>query len=490
MEVAKQRAARLLWAKPWPSTSRPSTHAAFRRCARIHPDQRLEPRRRRMCSTTSPAPPSQAMAAVAGQTQSLHHQPAGQLALPTDFLGGLHAQHPALPASSKAARRGHRSVGRQLVSLERLDPPIWRCARSAHIAEVEAMGGMVAAIAEGLPKRRIEEAAKGELQGRIDASEQVVVGVNRYQTESADTVELLAVDNSAVLASQLEKLTRLRAERDPAAVERALAALEAGARGKSNLLALSVEAARAKATVGEISLALEKAFGRHQARTEVVRGVYVAAEACGASRAWRGPRPRSPPSPRPTGGLLPRSWSPRWARTSRLPPEGDRHRLRRPRLCRRRRAPLRHPGGDRARGGGARRARGRREFAGRRPPHPDPRTQGRTRTAGAQRYHDRRRRGDPPSPTSRLSSGWRAPDLPTRHPARLVADAAAAILEELQPATSATRRARLIRRGRWPTPAPEAVAPRYRPSSKRSASCCFSRQALFDPWLCFARWIP
>ena len=137
------------------------------------------------------------------------------------------------------------------------------------------MGGMAGAIAEGLPKRRIEEAA-ARTQGRIDSGRQTLVGVNRYLSDSADDIPILTVDNTAVLASQIEKLKALKAERDGAAVERALAALEAGARGKANLLALSVEAARAHATVGEMSLALEHAFGRHRARAEVVSGVYGA----------------------------------------------------------------------------------------------------------------------------------------------------------------------------------------------------------------------
>ena len=176
----------------------------------------------------------EAMAAVAGQTQSLHTNSLDEaLALPTDFSARIARNTQLFLQLESGATRVIDPWGGSWF-VERLTHDL-AVRALGHIAEVEAMGGMVAAIAEGLPKRRIEEAA-ARTQGRIDAGEQVVVGVNRYQTESADTVELLAVDNSAVLASQLEKLTRLRAERDPAAVERALAALEAGARGKSNLL--------------------------------------------------------------------------------------------------------------------------------------------------------------------------------------------------------------------------------------------------------------
>ena len=132
---------------------------------------------------------------------------------------------------------------------------------------------MAKAIEAGIPKRRIEEAA-ARTQARIDSGKQAVIGVNRYRPSSEQTIDVLKVDNSAVLAQQLEKLTRLRAERDASAVQAALQALEQGARGTGNLLALAVDAARAKATVGEISLALENAFGRHKAKAEVISGVY------------------------------------------------------------------------------------------------------------------------------------------------------------------------------------------------------------------------
>ncbi|MFY8208441.1 MAG: methylmalonyl-CoA mutase family protein, partial [Caulobacter sp.] len=144
----------------------------------------------------------------------------------------------------------------------------------AHIEEVEALGGMAKAIEQGLPKLRIEEAA-ARTQARIDSGKQSVVGVNRYKPEVADDIPVLKVDNGAVRAQQLEKLARLKAERDPAATEAALKALEDGARGDGNLLALAVDAARAKATVGEISYALEKVFGRHRAEIKSIQGVYM-----------------------------------------------------------------------------------------------------------------------------------------------------------------------------------------------------------------------
>ncbi|MGH6958507.1 MAG: methylmalonyl-CoA mutase family protein, partial [Caulobacteraceae bacterium] len=144
-----------------------------------------------------------------------------------------------------------------------------------HIAEVEALGGMAAAIGQGLPQRRIEEAA-ARTQARIDSGRQTLVGVNRYLPDAPDDIPLLKVDNSEVLRRQLEKLAQLKGERDAGEVERRLNALTEGARGGANLLELSVEAARAKATVGEISLALERVFARHEARPKLLSGVYAA----------------------------------------------------------------------------------------------------------------------------------------------------------------------------------------------------------------------
>src|SRR5437588_7713261 len=136
------------------------------------------------------------------------------------------------------------------------------------------MGGMAKAIEAGLPKLRIEEAA-AKTQARIDAREQAVIGVNKYRPVREAAVHLLKVDNAAVRRSQIEKLARLKRERDPKAVADALAALTRNAAGgNANLLALAIDAARAKATVGEISSALEKVFGRHRAEIKAISGVY------------------------------------------------------------------------------------------------------------------------------------------------------------------------------------------------------------------------
>jgi methylmalonyl-CoA mutase len=144
----------------------------------------------------------------------------------------------------------------------------------SHIEEVERLGGMAKAIEAGVPKLRIEEAA-AKTQARIDAGRQTVVGVNRYRPDQLDDIPVLKVDNSAVRRQQIEKLERLRRERDPRAVEAALHALTQGAAGGGNLLALSVDAARARATVGEISSALERVFNRHVAPVRLIEGVFA-----------------------------------------------------------------------------------------------------------------------------------------------------------------------------------------------------------------------
>src|SRR5690606_14182266 len=141
--------------------------------------------------------------------------------------------------------------------------------------EVEALGGMTKAIEAGLPKLRIEEAA-AKAQARIDTGAQTVVGVNRYRPTQEEQIDVLKVDNSTVRRLQIDKLTRLKAERDPKALAAALAALtKAADTGEGNLLALAVDAARAKATVGEISSALETSWGRHRAETRTLTGVYL-----------------------------------------------------------------------------------------------------------------------------------------------------------------------------------------------------------------------
>ena len=146
----------------------------------------------------------------------------------------------------------------------------------ALIEEVEAMGGMTAAVASGMPKLRIEESA-AQRQAMIDRGEDVIVGVNKYRRDKEDPIELLDIDDDAVRAGQVARLERVRATRDETDCRAVLDALTDGARGDANLLALAVDAARARATVGEISDAMEAAFGRHRAEVRTLAGVYGAA---------------------------------------------------------------------------------------------------------------------------------------------------------------------------------------------------------------------
>ena len=271
MEVAKMRAARLLWADLIKKEFAPKDNRAL--SLRAH------------CQTSGWSLAAQdvfnniartcveAMAAAGGQTQSLHTNSLDEaIALPTDFSARIARNTQIFLQTETGLKRSIDPWGGSWY-VERLTYDLAERALK-HIEEVEALGGMTKAIEQGLPKLRIEEAA-ARTQARIDTGRQSVVGVNRYRPDHLDDIPVLAVDNSAVLKLQLEKLARLKAERDEAAVERALDALTAGARGKANLLALAVEAARAKATVGEISFALEKAWSRHDAKIQVIEGVYL-----------------------------------------------------------------------------------------------------------------------------------------------------------------------------------------------------------------------
>ncbi|MCW2523494.1 MAG: methylmalonyl-CoA mutase, partial [Frankiales bacterium] len=270
MEVAKLRAARLLWSKlvkqfdpksqkslslrthsqtsGWSLTAQDVFNNAIRTCI-------------------------EAMAATQGHTQSLHTNALDEaLALPTDF-------------SARIARNTQLLLQQESRTTKVIDPwggsayvekltydlasKAW-----AHIEEVEKAGGMAKAIDLGLPKLRIEEAA-ARTQARIDSGRQPVIGVNKYRMETEDELDVLKIDNADVRLQQNEKLVRLRAERDSAETERTLAALTAAAgSGSGNLLALAIDAARAMATVGEISDALEKVYGRHQATIRTISGVY------------------------------------------------------------------------------------------------------------------------------------------------------------------------------------------------------------------------
>jgi methylmalonyl-CoA mutase len=215
----------------------------------------------------------EAMAATQGHTQSLHTNALDEaLALPTPFSARI-ARNTQLFLIEETGTTKNIDAWGGSYYVERLTAELAARAKG-HMDEIESLGGMARAIESGLPKRRIEEAAT-RTQARIDAGRQTVVGVNMFTPTIERDLNVLKVDAAAVRARQVEKLRRLRAERDEAATQAALAALTEGAQGRANLLQLSVEAARAKATVGEISLALEKAFGRHVAEARAISGVYL-----------------------------------------------------------------------------------------------------------------------------------------------------------------------------------------------------------------------
>ena len=216
----------------------------------------------------------EAMAATQGHTQSLHTNALDEaLALPTDF-------------SARIARNTQLLLQQESGTTRPIDPwggsyyVEWLTHRlaekvRAHIREVNEHGGMAAAISDGIPKLRIEEAA-ARTQARIDSGQQLVIGVNKYQVDEDQEIEVLKVENSRVRTEQIAKLAQLRADRDQEAVDAALAEVSRAAQGEGegNLLALAIDAARAKATVGEISDALEKVWGRHQAEIRTIAGVY------------------------------------------------------------------------------------------------------------------------------------------------------------------------------------------------------------------------
>ncbi len=212
------------------------------------------------------------MAATQGQTQSLHTNSLDEaLALPTDFSARIARNTQILLQQEAGATRIADPWGGSYF-IERLTADLARKAWG-HIEEVEALGGMAKAIEAGIPKLRIEEAA-AKTQARIDAGAQAMIGVNKYPPKDEAPIDVLQVDNSKVRAQQIDKLKRLKAERDPAALKEALDALTRACTGNGNLLALAIDAARAKATVGEISDAMEKEFGRHVASVKTITGVY------------------------------------------------------------------------------------------------------------------------------------------------------------------------------------------------------------------------
>lgn len=271
MEIAKMRAARLIWADivrqfgpKDPKSMALRTHCQTSGWSLTAQDP--------FNNVTRTA--IEAMAAVLGHTQSLHTNSFDEaIALPTDY-------------SARIARNTQLFLQEETGITKVVDP--WggsfyveyltdQLLKKAWvlIEEVESMGGMAKAIEAGIPKIRIEEAAARK-QARIDSGKDVIVGVNRYQTDSEDEFDILEVDNNAVRESQIERLNRVKSERNQSEVEAALAAITRAAQsGEGNLLELAVDAARKRATLGEISFAMEKEFGRHKASIQSVKGVYA-----------------------------------------------------------------------------------------------------------------------------------------------------------------------------------------------------------------------
>ena len=214
----------------------------------------------------------EAMAATQGHTQSLHTNALDEaLALPTDFSARIARNTQLLLQQESGTTRPIDPWGGSYY-VEWLTHQLAEKVR-AHINEVNEHGGMAQAISDGIPKLRIEEAA-ARTQARIDSGAQPVIGVNKYQVDEDQEIEVLKVENSRVRSEQLAKLQQLRADRDSSAVDAALAELGAAAESEGNLLELAINAARAKATVGEISDALERVWGRHQAEIRTIAGVY------------------------------------------------------------------------------------------------------------------------------------------------------------------------------------------------------------------------
>ncbi|MDH5798331.1 MAG: methylmalonyl-CoA mutase family protein, partial [Paracoccaceae bacterium] len=218
----------------------------------------------------------EAMSAVLGGTQSLHTNSFDEaIALPTEFSSRI-ARNTQLILQNET---GVTKVVDPLAGsyyVEKLTADLADAAWKL-IEEIDEMGGMTKAVATGMPKLRIEEAA-ARRQAAVDRGDEVIVGVNKFRLEKEDEIEVRQIDNTAVRDSQIKRLERIKASRDQNRCDVALAALELAATGgKGNLLELAVEAARARATVGEISMAMEKAFGRHRAEVKTLAGVYGAA---------------------------------------------------------------------------------------------------------------------------------------------------------------------------------------------------------------------
>jgi len=272
MEVAKLRAARLLWSQIMAGFGAKNAESLMLRthCQTSGVSLTEQDPYNNVVRTTI-----EALASVLGGTQSLHTNSFDEaIALPTEFSARIARNTQLILQNESQVTRVVDPLGGSYY-VEALTHSLADAARKI-IDEVEAMGGMTKAVEAGIPKLRIEEAA-ARRQARVDKGEDVIVGVNKFQLDRQDDLDVRAIDNAQVRESQIARLKQVKAGRDPARLKAALDALVAGARGKGNLLELAVEAARARATVGEISDAMESVFGRHRAEIRSIAGVYGAA---------------------------------------------------------------------------------------------------------------------------------------------------------------------------------------------------------------------
>jgi methylmalonyl-CoA mutase len=269
MEVAKLRAARLLWAKIMQDfgAKKPESQMLRTHCQTSGVSLTAQDPYNNIVRTAY-----EALAAVLGGTQSLHTNAFDEaIALPTEISARVARNTQLILQHESQVTRTVDPLGGSYY-VEALTHSLATHAK-ALIGEVESMGGMTRATVAGVPKLRIEEAA-ARRQARIDRREDVIVGVNRFEPEHETPLEVRAIDNAAVRSQQIERIERVKRERDSGAVDAALSALRNGAAGNGNLLVLAIEAARARATVGEISDALEKVFGRYRAEIRSVSGIY------------------------------------------------------------------------------------------------------------------------------------------------------------------------------------------------------------------------
>jgi len=272
MEVAKLRAARLLWSRVMTDlgAQKPGSKMLRTHCQTSGVSLTEQDPYNNVVRTTI-----EALAAVLGGTQSLHTNSFDEaIALPTDFSARIARNTQLIIAEESGVTHVVDPLGGSYyveALTNSLATEAWKL-----IEEVEALGGMTKAVESGMPKLRIEEAAARK-QAAIDRGEEVIVGVNKYRLAEEGQVEVRDVDNASVRDSQLARLAALKANRDEARCQAALQALEDGARGNGNLLALSIEATRARATIGEISDAMERVFTRHRATIRSIAGVYGSA---------------------------------------------------------------------------------------------------------------------------------------------------------------------------------------------------------------------